>query len=210
MVKRASVRFIIICWFCLLTFHSYSQDSACIKVHFLYGSKPLKKYNNSERKWFGGILGGHVGIEGDSNLILNFLPSGKFHWFGKKNIRHSRFAIHDPTAFYSMFGTSPDDVKKTIVSIPVTAEQKNIFDTIAAAYLENTPYDYALVGMRCGSAAYEILGQLGILPGHGRNTTSMLILYPKKLRRRVLKKARENNWEIVRQSGSVQRKWEKD
>lgn len=76
----------IVIFFCFISVLSYSQDSAYLKVHFLYGSKPLKKYKATEQKWFGGILGGHVGIEGDDDKIVNFLPKGKFHWLIKKII----------------------------------------------------------------------------------------------------------------------------
>ncbi len=189
---------------------SYSQDRAYLKVHFLYGSKPLKKYKATEQKWFGGVLGGHVGIEADSNKIINFLPNGKFHWFAKKANRHSTYAIHDVDNFYAILGGNADSVKKAIVYIPVTALQKQKFDSITINYLRQTPYDYALFGMRCGAAAYDILGQLNILPNYSYGKTYKKIFYPKKLRKRLFKKAKENGWKIFRQEGSVRRKWEKD
>jgi hypothetical protein len=179
-------------------------------VHFLYGSKPLKEYKDSEQKWFGGILGGHVGIEGDSNRIVNFLPKGEFHWFAKKDNKHSTYAIHSSESFYAILGGNPDSVKKAIVFIPITREQKQKFDSIATAYLNEPPYDYALVGMRCGAAAYDILGQLGILTNYSYSKTYKKIFYPKKLRERLLKKAIENGWRVFKQEGSTKRKWEED
>lgn len=195
---------------CSAFFLTYSQDSLFLKVHFLYGSKPLKKYKGTERKWFGGILGGHVGIEGDSDKILNFLRKGKFHWFAKKDNRHSMYKEHAFCDFYAIFRCDPDNVKKAIVCIPVTTQQKQQFDSIAKAYLQQTPYDYAFIGMRCGAAAYDILGQLGILPKYSICKTYRKIFYPKKLRKRLLKKASQNNWTIVRQDGLIRRKWERD
>lgn len=156
------------------------------------------------------MLGGHVGIEGDSNKILNFVPTGKFHWFPKKGNRHSSYAIHSVDNFYAILGGNPDSVKKAVVYVPVTREQKLLFDSITAAYMNNAPYDYALFGMRCGAAAYEILGQLNILPNYSYGKTCKKIFYPKKLRKRLFKKARANGWEIIQQQGSVKRKWEKD
>jgi hypothetical protein len=202
------VRLIFISIFCLSFFKTFSQDS--LKVHFLYGSKPLKKYKNTEQKWFGGILGGHVGIEGDSGRILNFLPSGQFRWFAKKNNRHSTYSVHSVNSFYSILGGDGDSVKKTIVYIPISIQQKQRFDSIASLYLKKTPYDYALFGMRCGAASYEILGQLDILPTYSYNKTYRKIFYPKKLRKRLLKKANENGWVIIRREGSSKRKWEQD
>ncbi|WP_460553299.1 hypothetical protein [Ferruginibacter profundus] len=201
---------ILLLIFCLLAQQMFAQDSCFLKVHFLYGSKPLKAWRATEQKWFGGILGGHVGIEGDSNRIVNFLPSGKFHWFAKNNNRHSHYAIHSQNDFYGILGGNPDSVKRTIVYIPVSRQQKQSFDSIAAVYIKQTPYDYALAGMRCGAAAYEILAQLNILPAYSYSKTYRKILYPKKLRKRLFKKARANGWTMLQYNGSSTRKWEKD
>jgi hypothetical protein len=171
----------------------------------------LKKYKDTERKWFGGVLGGHVGIEGDSGRILNFLRQGKkVHWFAKKNNKHSIYKEHDVRSFYALFRSNPDSVKKAIIYIPVTRQQKQIFDSIAITYLQKTPYDYAFFGMRCGAAAYDILAQVGVLPRYSYGKTYKKIFYPKKLRKRLLKKAAKNNWTIIRHDGSVKRKWERD
>ena len=205
-----NVRLITTIFFCLIYLLSYSQDTLYLKVHFLYGSKPLKKYKDTEQKWFGGILGGHVGIEGDSDRIVNFLPSGKFHWFAKMGNRHSTYAVHSAGNFYAILGGNPDSVKKAIVYIPVTRQQKEKFDSVTNAFLKQTPYDYALFGMRCGAAAYDILGQLNIMTNYSYGKTYKKIFYPKKLRKRLFKKAIENGWTIVRQEGSSKRKWEQD
>lgn len=196
--------------FCLCVYISHAQDTTYLKVHFLYGSRPLQKYKHTEPKWFGGVLGGHVGIESEDDKIVNFVPSGKFHWFAKKKDRHSRYAEHSENSFYAILGGDPDSVKKAVVYIPVTPQQKQHFDSIANAYLASTPYDYALIGMRCGAAAYDILSQLDILPEHSYRRTYTKIFYPKKLRMRLFKLAGENGWKITRQEGSFKRKWEKD
>ena len=156
------------------------------------------------------MLGGHVGIEGDSDRIVNFLPSGKFHYIAKKDNRHSTYAVHSVDNFYAILGGNKDSVKKAIVYIPITKQQKQQFDSIAMVYLKQTPYDYALIGMRCGAAAHDILGQLNVLPNYSYGKTYKKIFYPKKLRKRLFKKAIENGWSIVTQEGSLERKWEKD
>jgi hypothetical protein len=196
--------------FCNISINSFSQDTPCIKVLFLYGSKPLAAYKNVEPKWFGGMLGGHVGIESGADSVLNFLPQGTFHWFAKKENPHSHYIIADETAFWQVLGGNADSVKKAVVIIPVTRQQKQKFDSIQHAYLQQTPYDYALLGMRCGAATYEVLAQLGILKQYPYKKTYTKILYPKKLRRRLLIVAGKNGWAIIRQEGSSRRKWERD
>ena len=202
------MRFTFTTIFVFLLFPAISQDT--LKVHFLYGSKPKWDYRDTEKSWFGGVLGGHVGIEGDSGKILNFLNKGNFHVFSNKNNMHSRFALHGSRNFYEILGGKSDSVKKAIVFVPITKEQKQIFDSLSSAYLNQTPYDYALFGMRCGAAAYEILAQLGILPAYSIKKTSKKILYPEKLRKRLFEKAVANRWPIWRQNGSSKRIWEKD
>jgi hypothetical protein len=193
-----------------ISFQGYSQDTNYLKIHFLYGSKPLKEYKATEKKWFGGILGGHVGIESDSGRIVNFVPKRKFHLIAKNHDRHSAYEVHSVAGFYSILGGNQESAKIAIVHVPVSEQQRKKFDSISVAYLNQTPYDYAFLGMRCGAATYEILAQLGILKSYSQGRTSMKIFYPKKLRKRLFKKAAENNWTIVRQAGSGKRKWERD
>jgi hypothetical protein len=188
----------------------FAQDTCYLKVHFLYGSKPLKKYKSVEKKWFGGMLGGHVGIEGNKDKILNFSHVGRFHVFNEKNNRHSSYKLHTPNQFYKIFGGIPDSMKKTVVYIPITKQQKLVFDSLQNTYLQQTPYDYALFGMRCGAASYDILSKLNILQAYSNSKTYTKIFYPKKLRTRLLKKAIEKGWLVETQQGSARRKWETD
>lgn len=205
------MRQILTITFCFLTLFVYSQDTTqYIKVHFLYGSKPLKKYKHTEQKWFGGVFGGHVGIEIDSNKIFNFHHIGKLHLFPQTKNKHSSYAVIGCNEFYATLGSNPDSVKKAIVIIPVTESQIEKLDSISNVYLKKTPYDYALFGMRCSAAAYEILGQLNILPHYSHRKTYLKIFYPKKLRKRLFRKAKDHGWTILKEDGSVKRKWEKD
>ena len=187
-----------------------NSSSYFLKVHFLYGSRPAKKFKQEESKWFGGILGGHVGVEKDSGKIFNFVPSGKFHVFSHKKKRHSKFTFHSNSSFYSILGGNDDSVKKLCVEIPITKTQAEKFDSLTKLYTAQTPFDYAFIGMRCGAAAYYVLAQLGIVKKFGQRRTFLKIFYPKKLRKRLLKKAGKNNWHFVRQDGSKRRIWEKD
>jgi hypothetical protein len=202
--------FILLVFYLLTPFHSAGQDSLHIKVHFLYGSKPKKEFKDSERKWFGGKLGGHVGIEYEPDQIVDFVRSGEFHWFAKKNKRHSRFALRSSSAFWGIFRYPADSVKKASVIIPIARKDKITLDSLIKTYSAQTPYDYAFFGMRCGSATYDILSQLGIFKPYSVPKTSRKIFYPKKLRKRLFAKAEIHQWRIVNEPGTNRRKWERD
>jgi hypothetical protein len=195
---------------CLMSSALLAQERHFLKVHFLYGSKPARQYKDSEPKWFGGKLGGHVGIESDSDRIVNFLPQGKHHLFAKNKQPQSRFAVHAADNFYGILGGDPATVKAAVVIIPISAEEKKMLDSITQAYLQKTPYDYAVFGMRCGAAGYDILAQLGIVKTLGYSSMYKKIFYPRRLRKRLFKQARSMGWTITRQTGSSRRKWEKD
>jgi hypothetical protein len=200
---------ILILFYSLFFFPVIAQDTTYLKVHFLYGSKPIRKYKATESKWFGGVWGGHVGIEADREEILSFVPKGRFHWFAKNKSKHSSYVIHSSNQFYSIFGSNTDSLKKAIVYIPLTTAQKQRYDSITTVYLEETPYDYAFFGMRCAAAAHDILGSLNILPKYSIRKTSRRTFYPRKLRNRLFQRAQEQEWEVSRSEGSSRRRWDK-
>ena len=201
---------IIIGCICFMSGNAFAQDSSFIKVQFIYGSKPLKKYRDTEKKWFGGLPGGHVGIETDSSMVLDFHHYKSFHVFTTNSNKHSRFLLRPSNEFWSGFHCTGETVKKATVIIPVTKAQKQRFDSIANSYLSTTPYDYAFIGMRCAAATYDILSQLGIVDRYPLKMIYMKIFYPKALRHRLYTKAKENGWAVIKQEGSLKRKWEQD
>ncbi|MCH8902385.1 MAG: hypothetical protein IIA45_00485 [Bacteroidetes bacterium] len=205
-MKNLTLTLVLIC----LVKTLYPQDSTYVKVHFLYGSKHRKEFKNEEPKWFGGIHGGHVGIEIDSNTIIDFIPSGKFHVISSSKHIHGKFVIHREKSFWEIFGGESSQMKKATIIIPVSKAQKTQLSRISKSYLSNSPYDYAFIGMRCGSAAYDILSQINILKRYPYQRTYWKIFYPKLLRKRLLKLARENHWDVIRHGGTTRRKWEKD
>jgi hypothetical protein len=187
-----------------------AQDTFFIEVHFLYGSKPKHTCRKTEDKWFGGMLGGHVGIGTDSGSIINFVPNGRFHLISHQHQKNSRFAIHSFTDFYEIMGGVCDSNKKMVIYIPVTAQQKMKFDSLKQAYTRTSPYDYAFFGMRCGAAVYDILAQIGVLPVLSKRQLIYKIFYPKKLRKRLIQYAASNKWKMKSASGCLCRKWESD
>jgi hypothetical protein len=188
---------------------SFAQDAYMLKVHFLYGSKPNKKYKTTEKKWFGGMLGGHAGIEVVDGKILHFLPKGTFHYIASKQ-PHSKYVYNTYRDFYEILGGKLENNKRLIVYIPITAQQKIRFDSLVTAYTNQPPYDYAFAGFRCGSATYQGLAMLDILPHLGNGATKLRIFYPRLLRKKILKLANKNKWKMEVQPGSISRKWEKD
>lgn len=181
-----------------------------LRVHFLYGSKPSPRYKFIEPTWFGGRMGGHVGIGIDSSHILNFVHRGSFHLITSKQNKHSCYILSTPSKFYSILGGDCRKVKTLTIFIPIKEGQIQKLDSISKAYLTEPPYDYAFLGMRCGAASYDLLAQLEILPRYSYRKTSLKIFYPKLLRRQLLQIAEQNGWQMIRQEGSDHRMWETD
>jgi hypothetical protein len=187
-----------------------NSDSVDIRVHFLHGSKPKKKFRFEEDRWFGGVLGGHAGIEYESNKVLNFQPRSRFHIFHKKGIINSRFSVHDTVSFYEILGGKHYENKKTIITIRISAKQKLKLDSIVKAYTVRSPYDYAFFGMRCGAAAYDVLAQIGVVYKYSYSKTWRKIFYPKKLRRKLEWFAKTCGFKVRKVAGSNKRIWEED
>lgn len=186
-----------------------SQDGYFIKVQFIYGSRPLKAHKQTEQKWFGGMLGGHVGIEDQSDVFYSFEIHGKNKIIGRK-ATNSVYCRETASEFWSIMKTDGACVKKATVIIPLSAAQKQTFDSITNDYLAHVPYGYAVFGMRCAASTYEILAQMNILPQYSRYTTWRKIFYPRRLRKRLFKEAETNGWTVSTEAGAPTRKWEKD
>jgi len=182
-----------------IAFESYAKDS--IKVLFLYGSKPNTK---DEPKMFGGIHGGHVSIQYKSGYA-SFIPHNGFHYYAKKK-KYSKWVIEKENSF--VFDTT--DSRYLILTIPISTQQKNAIDSILTQRLESTQYDYAFIGMRCASAAYEVLSTANIYPKISLGRMKMKYFYPKLLRKKMLKKAKVKHWKFIFRKGKGTRQWEKD
>jgi len=201
-----SLLFLFSCTFNL----SHGQDSSWISVHFIYGSKPRKSCQN-EHKWFGGIHGGHVGIEYDTGQIIDFVPEGKFHYVGNRNACHSAYTLRSMSSFWKTFSESDSStIKAMSIRIQISAEQRHALDSLVDTYSSNVPYDYAFLGMRCAAASYDILDEIGVMPSRSHVGTWFHNFYPKRLRIRLTKKAKMMGWEIWRKEGTDCRIWEKD
>jgi len=181
---------------------SAQQVADTLQLHFLYGSVPAQGYKKTEPKLFGGIKGGHVNIE-LNGWVLDFnsgncpiLPENKKPTGG----------FHLNKAVYWDTSTS----KWATISIPITADQLKKLDTIFALYPQQTPYDYAVFGMRCAAASYDVLSEIGLMKKLSDKENIAVNFYPKLLRKRMLKWAKKNNYPIVFHDGRPTRKWESD
>src|SRR5436190_10339026 len=120
-----------------LFFNTISAQQT-IAVHFLYGSKPAKDCKGTEKKWFGGLKGGHVTIEtGDS--IIGFQPKGNCHVFGKKEKANGYFNAKQKTNWVK----DTVSLKYATVLIPLDGERYLKLKAILDTYLQKSPYDYA-------------------------------------------------------------------
>ena len=195
-----------------------------IRILMLYGSKPAKGHPE-EPKWFGGKPGGHVAIDMGGDSTLNFGPT-KYrpfcHIFSRSKPANfkSRFHIRNVDAFWRTFNyTHPvndhaDSIKGLVIVMPITPQQKQKLDSITKAYLSNTPYDYAVFGMRCASASYAILAQLDLLDKPYKRRIWWHLLYPRDIRYELLKQVKNNPstsaWRIYSTVGTTVRKWDRD
>lgn len=178
-----------------------SDTTYTIKLNFLYGSRPAKGYQRQESKLFGGIKGGHVNIEAGGR-VLDFTP-GNNPLFPHNKKPSGGFSINPSVKW------DGDEKWKTII-IPVSEDQymalQKIFDSVAA----RTPYDYAIFGMRCAAASYDVLSMIGLFKPFSNDKNVITHFYPKLLRKKILKWADKNNYTVIANEGRPSRKWESD
>ena len=194
--------FLFLVFSCVLN----AQDTSYIKIHFKYGSKPAKGFKKTESKYFGGLHGGHVTVEiGDS--IYGFSPAGGgSRVFAKKS--HSNGDFHLESEY--LYTNDSTGNKLTSITIPITNQELHELRIHVKNNLDKTPYDYAFFGMRCAASAHEMLSVAGVFKKRTKFFSIFYNFYPKKLRKRILDKAFEENYEIIHQEGRKERKWEND
>jgi hypothetical protein len=173
-----------------------------IRLNFLYGSKPAKGYKDIEAKKFGGIKGGHVNIEA-GDKVLDFMP-GNNPLFPKDKKPSGGFRLNN-SIYWDTTNT-----KWTTVFIPVSPDQFSELQLLFDSLSKQTPYDYAIFGMRCAAASYDVLSMIGLFPEFSNSKNIATHFYPKLLRKKVLKWATENNFTVIEHEGKSSRKWESD
>lgn len=179
-----------------------SDSTYIIKINFLYGSRPAKGHHQQESKLFGGIKGGHVNIEAGGR-VLDFRP-GHNPLLPNNKKPSGGFCINE-----CIYWSSEKD-KWTTVIVPVSQEQFMTLQKIIDSFATKTPYDYAIFGMRCAAASYDVLSKIGLFKEYTNTKNVITHFYPKLLRKKVLKWANENNYNIITHNGRPTRKWESD
>lgn len=185
---------------------SFGQDTNKIKVYFLYGSKPASGHKKVEPYYFGGKHGGHVSI-GIDTAIVSFTNVNGFHIFAHRE------KLKGIYIYESLKGFLKDTAKckYTIFEIPLMDSQYVKLKKVVLNYSNGkAPYDYAFFGMRCASATYDILSQIGLFKPKSRVGTIISNFYPKMLRKKMFRLAKKNNYTVTSYKGRKTRKWEYD
>lgn len=214
---------ILITIFSVLCGNAFSAPRDSVRVLIIYGSKPAKGHKE-QYKWFGGKPGGHVALDLGHDRVLSFAPT-KYHpichIFARskaKNFR-SRFRYESVERFWQTFNYTGDhylvdSLKRMVVTIPINARQRRTLDSLAAAYTRQTPYDYAVLGMRCASATYDILARADCFADPYKHHLWWHILLPRDLRYELQKEALRDHpgmdWRVYKRDGSRTRKWDRD
>jgi hypothetical protein len=192
----------------------FAQDS--VRVLFIYGSRPARAYRNSEPKWFGGIRGGHVGLQIGPDSVLNFRSTvyHPCHFFPRTHLRNFQdtFEIRTLRQSWEIFPPhhyNIDSLRRAIVVIPVTTAQRAALEAVIRRYDRHKPYDYATLGMRCASATYDVLQEAGLVPFHRRRNW-LRYFAPRAFRREMFTLARKRQWKTYVYKGGGSRVWERD
>lgn len=187
----------------LLPFAVFCQTDTLV-VEIIYGSKPLEK---PEKHWFGGKLGGHIGLRIGKDSVMHFVPGGRVN-ATNANSDTGKYLISSSKQFYRTFYC--DTTKTCRIFIPVTADQKQQLLKNSNSFLEKGTYPYAFFGMRCAAACYHLLSLADITKDLSRSRMTWKFFYPRKLRKLLFKEAKQNGWIIERTAGSGKRKWDHD
>lgn len=173
-------------------------------VEVIYGSRPIDK---NERSWFGGKLGGHIGLRIGEDSVMHFVPGGRV---AATNINSDtgRYLLSSDRNFYRTFYC--DTTKTCRIFIPVSSTQKQQLLKDAKPFLKEGPYPYAFFGMRCAAACYHLLSLADVTKDRSRSSMTWKFIYPRKLRKFLFKEAKAKGWKIMTTPGSSKRKWDHD
>jgi len=172
-----------------------------IQVHILHGSKPI---GTTEKKTIGGLWGGHVVIQADTTIYGFSFCSKKIHAV----VHHRKCAGIYQKETLTSWNNKHATGKVTTIEIPLTPTQYATLIKEYESYAAKAPHDYAFFGMRCAASCYWMLGSIGIEQECRRPASIRKAFYPKALRLKLEKLAKEKNYKVTVQQGRKSRKWE--
>lgn len=184
---------------------SFAQEPHLLKVFFRYGSIPEIGYEYVEYEEVGGLQGGHVSLGLDS-LEIGFTNIKTIHVFPKKEKPNGIFYWE----YLKDFEDQVTDKKYITFIVPITGEQYIRLRTILLAYIAEPPYDYAVFGMRCASATYDVLSLIDLFEPKTRVRNIISNFYPRRFRRKMFELARKNGYTVIRVKGRKTRIWDED
>lgn len=182
-----------------------AQETHVIHLFFRYGSVAAPGHEDPDYEEVGGIFGGHVSLGIDSSEV-GFTNHRRIHLFGNSEFKNSHFYRKSLREFQD----KTKGKKYVTFEIPVTAEQYEKLKVILDHYIEQSPYDYAFFGMRCTSATYEVLSQIGLFPALSKMQNIFVNFYPELLRRKMFRLANDQHYAVIQQPGVNTRIWDED
>lgn len=204
MNKKKLILLSICLIFAFFSARSQAPDSLkLIRVHIIHGSKPISV---TEYKTIGGMYGGHVVIEVDSNVYGFNFRSKKIHIFPH---RKNNAGMYEKEKLAD-WKNCHKGYKITTVEIPLTMAQ---YEQLITEYNQNiihSPHDYAFLGMRCASSCYWMLGTIGVVNKCNRLKSIRKAFYPKMFRKKMIKLSQKKGYVTNLQKGRSTRKWEND
>jgi hypothetical protein len=178
-----------------------------ISIHFLHGSVPKWKYRKEAYKIRGGLLGGHIYIQVNKD-IFGFEPFDNKHFHIIPKCDPAAFNSRCKHELYDDWAKSMIEKEITSVLIPLNDESITIIKNYLERNARKPSFDYALLGMRCGSFTHYCLSKIHVV----KRTTPLLsmlkIPYPRKLRNILTQKATMMNWKVKKSIGTDKRIWE--
>jgi hypothetical protein len=178
-----------------------------IILHFIHGSVP-KIGCSDQRIRLGGKWGGHVEIEIDEHLYSFEIRDRTQKvplWNTKKPASYNAIFFKTPKEKW-LKDTENDKI--TSIILPLEYNKKATLLSIYQAYLEQLPYNYTFLGMRCTASAHYILAEIGLFRPCSKLTCIATSFYPKMLRRKALAFSKQHNFTVLLKEGIVCRDWE--
>lgn len=207
-MRGRSIIVLFVLLLCSAKLFAQIDTSRVIYAHIYHGWKVKRAYRGETGRSLGGLLGGHVVIQvGEYDYGYNF-TSSRVHWFARQR-KSLRVGVLEKE---SASGTAEAwrRGKVTTVRIPVSKAQYEELKTLADAYHNDPPFDYAFFGMRCAATGYYLLGRINVFH-HASHTRSICkAFYPKAFRKKILRLAKKRGYTVTVQPGDETRKWEGD